>query len=468
MLETSPLNSLESIFKQLAELLWGWPIVILLVGGGLGLTLYSRLVPFRHLGHAVGILLGRHDDDRARGDISHFQALSTALSGTLGMGNIAGVAAAIGLGGPGAIFWMWVTAVIGMSTKFFTATLAVMYRGQDSVGHWQGGPMYVIREGLGRRWRPLATFFALVAMLGTTPIFQVNQVVQILRDEVAVPGLAHLGERAPDAATLDWMIGVALAALVLYILFGQARRVGRVTGVLVPTMVVAYLAMTLWVLWQFADAIPAAFALIVRDAFTGTAAAGGAVGSVIIMGVRRGAFSNEAGIGTESLAHGAARTEEPVREGLVAMLGPAIDTLIVCTCTALVILTTGVWETSEESGALLTLAAFDRAMPGGAGVPFAMMVALLGLSTVISFGYYGTKCLGYLIGAENQHWYRYAYTASVVAGAVMSFEMVVGLVDSLYALMAVPTMTSTLLLAPRVRREARRYFAARSTPAQRR
>ncbi|MGM0563860.1 MAG: alanine/glycine:cation symporter family protein [Pseudomonadota bacterium] len=468
MPEISLIQDLENTFNQLAELLWGWPIVILLVGGGFGLTVYSRLMPFRHLGHALGVLLGRHDDDRARGDISHFQALSTALSGTLGMGNIAGVAAAIGLGGPGAIFWMWVTAVIGMTTKFFTATLAVMFRGRDSAGHWQGGPMYVIREGLGKKWQPLAFFFALAAMLGTTPIFQVNQVVQILRDEVVAPGLTNLMAAPPESDTLDLIIGATLSLVVLYIIIGQARRVGRVTGVLVPAMVAAYLAMTLWVLWQFADAIPAAFALIFGDAFSGTAAAGGALGSVIIMGVRRGAFSNEAGIGTESMAHGAARTEEPVREGLVAMLGPAIDTLIVCTCTALVILTTGVWQSSDESGALLTLAAFDHAMPGAAGVPFALMVAALGLSTVISFGYYGTKCLGYLIGAQRQHWYWYFYALSVVAGAVMSFEMVVGFVDSLYALMAIPTMTSTLLLAPRVRREAQRYFAVWANRERRR
>lgn len=447
-------QQIEKALNAFAAFMWGPPLVVLLVGGGLFFMVYSRARPYRFFPHAVGVLRGRYNDPTDEGDISHFQALSTALSGTLGMGNVAGVAVAIGLGGPGAVFWMWLTAIVGVATKFFTATLAVMYRGPDSRGHVQGGPMYVIREGLGPRWRPLAYLFALAALIGTTPIFQINQLVQILQDTVAEP----MGWASHDSHfVFDLVTGLILAAVVLAVILGRVQRVGRVTSILVPTMVVAYLLVTFRVLVGHAERIPGALALIVTDAFTGTAAAGGAVGSVIIMGVRRGAFSNEAGIGTESMAHGAARTDEPVREGLVAMIGPVIDTLVVCTCTALTILVTDVWRTGEEDGVIMTLNAFRTALPGVGEGLLAAMVVMLGLSTVFSFWYYGAKCLGFLIGAQHQHHYIWVYCVLVVMGSVMSLDMVVGFVDGMYALMAIPTMISALALAPRVMRAAHDY-----------
>lgn len=447
---------MESYFSAFANFMWGTPMVILLVGGGLFFVLYSKGLPYRHFRTAIQIIAGRYDRHDDAGDIPHAQALTTALSGTLGLGNIAGVALALTMGGPGAVFWMWVTAVVGISTKFYTATLAVMFRGRDSLGRLQGGPMYVIREGLGRRWMPLAMLFAFAGLLGTMPAFQVNQLVQILREVVAIPaGVTS----ADDHFIFDLTVGLIIASLVLLVISGQIQRVGQVTLRLVPIMVIAYLLMTFWVLAAFAAEIPAALQLIVTDAFTGKAVAGGAIGTVILMGVRRGAFSNEAGIGTESMAHGAAKTGEPVREGLVAMMGPVIDTLIVCTCTALVILITGSW-TAEGSvdGVTLTAQAFEKAIPGAGAYLLTVIVVLLSLSTVLTFWYYGSKCLGFLIGAEHQHHYVWIYASLVVLGSVVSVRAVIGLIDGFYAMMAIPTMVSALLLASRVNQSAKRYF----------
>lgn len=447
-------QAMENAFGAFAGFMWGTPLVVLLVGGGLFFVLYSRCLPYLHFRHAIDILRGRYDKDDDDGHIPHFQALSTALSGTLGLGNVAGVAIAITMGGPGAIFWMWVTAIVGVATKYYTCTLSIMYRGYDSQGHLQGGPMYVIREGLGRAWMPLAVLFAVAGLFGTLPVFQVNQLVQIIRDVVAIPA----GLASADAHFMfDLSMGLAISAVVLFVILGNIRRVGQVTARLVPFMVGIYLLMTLAVLAMHITDIPAAFGLIFKDAFSGEAVAGGVISTVILMGVRRGAFSNEAGIGTEVMAHGAAKTNEPVREGLVAMIGPVIDTLLVCTCTALVILLTGVWQ-GDADGVTLTAQAFEQVFPGFGAYLLTLMVVFLSLSTVFTFWYYGSKCLGFLIGAQHQQHYVWIYTLLVVLGAVVSLDAVVGLIDGMYAVMAIPTMVSTLLLAKRVNRATAAYF----------
>jgi AGCS family alanine or glycine:cation symporter len=448
---------IEKSLQQLAAFLWGLPLVFLLVGGGLFFLFYSRFLPYRYLGQSVRLLFRRKDDDDP-GQLSHFQALSTALSGTLGMGNVSGVAIAIAVGGPGAVFWMWISAWVGIATKFYTCTLAVMFRGKDSNGEWQGGPMYVIREGLSRRWRPLAYFFAVAGLLGTMPLFQINQLVQIIRDTIAIPAgmtsaQSHFG--------FDLIVGLILASLVLLVGLGRLPRLAKVTAVLVPAMVLAYLLLTVIVLISHIEQVPAAILLINTDAFSGQAIAGGVLGTVIVTGIQRAAFSNEAGIGTEAMAHGAAKTREPVREGMVAMLGPVIDTLIVCTCTALVIIISGVWKLGEYDGVTLTAEAFKQLFPYGSGVMLAIVVSLLSMSTVLTFWYYGSKCLGFLIGAEYQHRYIWIYIVLVVLGAVASLNMVVSLIDSMYALMAIPTMTAALLLSPKVNQAAKTFFARR-------
>ena len=307
------MTAIENLANQFANTMWGTPMLLLLVGGGLFLTLYSRLQCFRFLPHAIAILRGRYDDPQAPGQINHAQALSTALSGTLGLGNIAGVAIAISTGGPGAIFWMWVTAIVGVSTKFYTASLAVMFRGRDDNGLLRGGPMYVIREGLGRKWQPLAVIFAIAGMLGTLPLFQANQLLSLL--ETAITAGNPLSDQ--QSAFLRLSSSIVLAVLVALVVAGKITRIGALTVRLVPSMVALYLGVTVIAIAEHADRLPGIFALILSDAFSGNAIAGGTLGSMIMIGVRRGAFSNEAGIGTESMAHGEAKTHEPVREGLV-------------------------------------------------------------------------------------------------------------------------------------------------------
>jgi len=448
------LDALDRGLATFSGFIWNWPLLILLLGGGLFFLFYSRLTPYRHFRHAIQIVRGKYDDPNEAGDIPHFQALVSALSGTIGLGNIAGVAIAIHVGGPGAVFWMWMSALLGVVTKYFTCTLSIMYRGRDSLGHIQGGPMYVIREGLSRRWHWLAVWFCLAGLIGTLPVFQINQLTQIMREQFAVP----LGLDPSYGFWFNFWFGIAIAVLVATVIFGGIRRIGQVASRLVPFMVVVYLLTTVYIMITFWQDVPGAFAMIFTDAFTGNAAAGGALGSVIIYGVRRGVFSNEAGVGTEVMAHGAAQTNEPVREGLVAMMGPVIDTIIVCTCTALAILLTGVWQESEANGIRLTAMAFNQMMPGNGAYVLSLAVLTFSLSTMFTYWYYGSKCLGYLIGAEYGHYYKYIYTVMIVGGAVVSLDMVVNLIDSSFGLMAIPTVGATLALSPKVMAATRDYF----------
>jgi len=456
------LQQLEDFFNAWADMMWSTPLVVLLVGGGLFFMVYSRFQPYRYFGHAIELLCGKFSDPKDPGHIPHSQALSTALSGTLGLGNIAGVAIAISVGGPGAVFWMWVTAIVGVATKFYTASLAVMYRGKDSSGILHGGPMYVIMEGMGKRWYPLAALFAAACLIGALPIFQANQFIQLLRDVVAIPA----GWASPDEHfTFDLVASSMVAILVSLVVVGRIERIGRLTVRLVPSMVLLYLFMTVSVLYTFAGDIPATLLLIVTDAFTGEAAAGGSIGAVILIGVRRGAFSNEAGIGTESLAHGAAKTTEPIREGIVAMVGPVIDTLLVCTCTALIILLTGVWETDAGvQGVTLTARAIEQVFPVTGMYLLLVMVGLLSFSTMVTMWFYGVKCMGFLFGTKRQYWYSPIYLALLVGGAVVSMDIVNGLILATYATMAIPTMISALYLSPKVNLAAKAYFAKLDKP----
>ena len=448
------MQQLEKILIDFGNVTWGPWLLVLLLGGGAFFLCYSRFLPFRYIRHAVDILRGKYDDPSDPGDISHFAALSSALAATIGVGNIAGVAVAVKVGGPGAIFWMWLSAVVGMATKFFTCTLAIMYRGTDSRGTPQGGPMYSIVEGLGQKWRPLGTFFCVAALIGALPAFQVNQLVQIVRDVIFVPN-GWVGE---SHFTFDLIAGIIIAGSVALIIFGGILRIGTVASRLVPGMLVLYMAAAVWILAVNYANIPKCLWLIITDAFSGQAVAGGAIGAVIMTGIRRAAYSNEAGIGTAALAHGAAKTTEPVREGLIAMLGPAIDTLIVCTVTALIILTSGVWQSTEANGITLTVMAFNKAMPGIGPYLLTLCVLCFSTSTMFTYSYYGAKCMGFLIGAERQHIYNYFYVALMVVAAVVSLDAAISLIDGAFALMAIPTMISTILLAPKVMQATRTYL----------
>ena len=439
---------------KFASYAWGPWLLILLFGGGLFFLFYSRFIPFRNIKHGIDITRGKYDDPTDTGDIPHFQALSSALAGTIGMGNISGVAIAIYTGGPGAIFWMWMSALVGVATKFFTCSLAIMYRGKDTQGQYQGGPMYVIVEGLGKKWRPLAVFFCVAGLIGCLPAFQANQLVQVFREIIFQPR-GWLGE---NHFLFNLISGVSIAGLVALVIFGGIVRIGRVASMMVPAMVVLYMASAVYTLAVNYVHIPEYIRLILSDAFSGRAVAGGVLWTVMITGIRRAAFSNEAGIGTEEMAHGAAKTEEPIREGLVAMMGPIIDTIIVCSVTALMILITGVWKGGEANGVTMTAKAFETAIPGIGIYILIICVFFFSISTMFSYSYYGSKCLGFLIGAERKHYYNYFYVILIVVASVVSLTTVVNIIDGFFALMAIPTMTSALILSPRVMSAARDYF----------
>ncbi|MBN7816599.1 alanine/glycine:cation symporter family protein [Algoriphagus pacificus] len=445
--------------------IWGTPMLILLMGGGLILLFHSGFVPFRRMGHAVKLLSGKYDDSLAPGQITSFQALSSAIAATVGLGNISGVAIAINMGGPGAIFWMWVSAFVGMATKYYTCSLAIMFRGKDSSGEVQGGPMYVIEEGMGKKWKFLSIIFCTAGVLGLLAIFQANQLTAVLRAVLLMPAGLDAGETSRFMiAGIDlgqstrWILGVSMMLLVAIVILGGIKRIASVASRMVPFMVILYFVSVLIIVFKYVGEVPEMLWLIVEDAFTGKAIAGGAVGAVIITGARRAAFSNEAGIGTAPMVHGASKNNEPVREGLIAMLGPFIDTIVVCTLTALVIMLTGVWQTTESDGVRLTLNAFEMALPGVGKYLLMIAVLVFALSTMFTYSYYGHKCFNYLFGADKADYYNYFYLATIVMGAVASLDVVISLVDGMYAIMAIPTMISTLYLAPKVKAASKDYF----------
>ena len=440
--------TLDKFLADAANFVWGMPLIVGLIGLGLVLTVYSGLLPFRMWRHAIDILRGKYDRPDDPGQIDHFQALSTALASTIGMGNIGGVAIAITQGGPGAVFWMWVAAIVGMATKYFTCTLALLYRGKDSLGEVQGGPMYYIEVGLGKKWRVLAIIFSGFGMIGCLAMFQSNQMAEILHEAHGVPG---------------WVSGLVITNIVAIVILGGVQRIGLVASRMVPAMCIIYLVMAVTIIVMRIDAVPGIFAQIFHDAFTGTAASGGAQGVafwvVVQTGIKRAAFSNEAGIGTAPMAHGAAKTTEPVREGLVAMIGPFIDTIIVCTLTALVVLSDGQWRGEGIKGAALTGMAFEGAMGAFGRDVLLIVVVMFGMTTMFGYSYYGRKCFSYLFGAQNARIYDWIYLNGLFIGAVWSADMVVNLLDTSFALMAAPNLIATAILAPRVMVATRDYFA---------
>lgn len=449
---------LEGWASAYSSFMWGFPLLILLVGGGLYFLILSKFLPFRYFGHAISVLRGKYDDPDDPGQINHFEALTTALAATVGMGNIAGVAVAISIGGPGAVFWMWVSGVIGMATKFFTCTLAILYRGKDSAGELQGGPMYFITEGLGKAWRPMAVVFSLAGLIGALPAFNVNQLTQAVRDILLIPNGVATG------LTSDLITGLVLVVLASVVILGGLKRISKAASRLVPSMVVLYFFSVLVILVINIQELPHYLLLIITDAFAATnykgdPMLGGVIGALIITGIKRGAFSNEAGIGTAPMAHGAARTAEPVREGLVAMLGPFIDTLVVCTLTALAILVTGVWQGSASNGVTLTANAFQSAMPGFGPYLLLVCICIFSISSLLSYAYYGSKCASFLLGAHRKHYYNYFYLISILAGATLSLDIVINVIDGTFAVMAIPTMIASIILAPKVIIEAKKYFA---------
>jgi AGCS family alanine or glycine:cation symporter len=458
---------MNELISDIATGVWT-PILFLLILGGVFFFIYSRFIHYKYFFHSIAILKGKFHNPNDPGQISPYEALSTALASTVGMGNIAGVAAAISIGGPGALFWMWVTAFVGMSTNFFTSTLSVMYRGKDSNGIIQGGPMYVIREALGKPFYPLAVLFCLCAMIGCLPIFQANQLTQAIVDiGIDSPEMksASFSLAGIEVNIAKFIIGIVLTIISGIVIIGGIQRIGVWAGKMVPLMIVIYFFSVLAILLINFDKVPHYFALIITDAFAatnyhGSPALGGMLGGLIVTGVRRASFSNEAGIGTAPMALGASQSSEPIREGLVSMLSPAIDTLLVCSLTALAILVTGVWdvEGTRGLGVTLTANAFNAAMPGIGKYLLLLCAFFFAITSLFSYSYYGNKALSFLVGVKAARYYDYFYLGTIIFGAIVSMNLVINIIDIAYALMAIPTMVSGFILAPKVLVEARSYF----------
>jgi AGCS family alanine or glycine:cation symporter len=444
------MQALTDALNAVSGFVWGPVMLILLLGTGLYLTLGLRAMPIRRLGYGFRQLFaGRRERREDAGEITPFQALSTALSATIGTGNIAGVATAIALGGPGAVFWMWITALVGMATKYGEAVLAVKYREVDERGAYVGGPMYYIRNGLGDNWRWLGATFALFAMIAAFGIgntVQSNSVADVLQSNLSIPA---------------WVTGLVLAVLVLIVILGGVRRIAHVAEKLVPAMAVLYIGAALVVILLNAGQVPGALGMIVTDAFTGTAATGGFAGAAVLaairFGVARGIFSNEAGLGSAPIAHAAARTSDPVKQGTVAMLGTFIDTIVVCTMTALVIIMTGAWS-SGETGAALSAMAFGQGVTGGSWVVTFGMV-IFAFTTIIAWSYYGERCAEYLFGVKVITPYRWAWVVLLFVGAVGNLGIIWIVADILNALMAIPNLIALLALSSTIFAVTKRYFA---------
>ena len=443
--------ALDRFWAAAANLVWGFPLVILLIGAGLYFTIAGK-IPILRIGHAMRVLRGKYDDPNDPGEITHFQALSAALSATIGTGNIAGVGVAIASGGPGAVFWMWITALFGMALKYGECLLSLKYRTIHEDGTVSAGPMYYLEKGLGQKW--LGIFFALFAAIAS---FGIGNMVQA--NSVAEPVYTYL--KIPKLGT-----GLIIGGLVFLVIVGGIKRIGQVASKLVPFMTVVYVLGALWVILNNFSAVPEAFGLIFSHAFTGTAATGGfagaAVAQAIRFGVARGLFSNEAGLGSAPIAHGAAQTEEPVREGLVAMLGPFIDTIVICSMTALVIITTGAY-TNGETGAVLTARAFDLGLPHIGGYIVAFGIIFFAFSTVISWSYYGDRSVEYLfgprMGPKMVMPYRVLFCLLLPVGAYMKINLVWTLSDIANALMAWPNLIALIGLTPVIMTATREYFA---------
>ncbi|MCL1124823.1 alanine/glycine:cation symporter family protein [Shewanella surugensis] len=445
------MDRLSEIISAINGVVWGVPMLIMILGVGLFLSLGLRLMPILKLGAGFKLLwAGRSlsKDNNIKGEISPFNALMTSLSATIGTGNIAGVATAIFIGGPGALFWMWCTALVGMATKFAEAVLAVKYREIDAEGHSVGGPMYYIKNGLGKKWAWLGTAFALfgsIAGFGIGNTVQANSVADALSTNFGVP---------------SWVTGIVLMLLVGAVLIGGIKRIAEVAGKLVPLMTIFYIGAGLAVLVMNFAQIPAAFTLIVQSAFSPVAAQGGfagaAVWAAIRFGVARGVFSNEAGLGSAPIAHGAAKTNNPVKQGLIAMLGTFIDTLIVCTITGLAIVVSGAW-TSGETGASLTSLAFASALPIGHYV-VAIALSVFAFTTILGWSFYCERCVQYLFGIKAVKPFRILWIVVVPLGAVSSLEFVWLLADTLNAMMALPNLIALTLLSPVVFKLTREYF----------
>lgn len=439
----------EDLIVKVSDFVCGYPLFILLIGGGLFFLLYSNFIPFRYYGRAIKEL--RKKNEEGEGQISSFEALTSAIAATVGMGNIAGVAIALTMGGPGAIFWMWVSSIVGMSTKFFEGVVSVMYKGKDNEGTIQGGPMYAITNGLGKKWKPMAIFFSVFGLIGTLCLMQANQLTEAVTTVFIEPSGIE------NTLWVRFLIGVVICVIVAVVILGGIKRIAKISSKLVPIMVGLYFILVLYIIVTNLSEVPSVFVSIFKGAFNWEAGIGGIVG-VAIIGARRAALVNEAGIGTASMMHGASKNNKPVREGLIAMIGPSIDSGLVCTLTAIAILLKGNYNVDGVKGLEIALKSFDAAIPDYGAYFLMGIVFIFAFSTMFSYSYYGVKCAGYLFGAKNAKYYNYFYLIMLIVAAMIPLKAAVGLIDLAYALMAIPTMLTLFILAPKVKVATKEYL----------
>lgn len=443
------MEAFESFVSSINALVWGPPMLVMILGVGLFLSIGLKLMPVLKLGAGFRLMWKGRTGVESEGEIPPFQALMTALSATVGTGNIAGVATAVFLGGPGALFWMWLTALVGMATKYSEAVLAVRFREVDERGAYVGGPMYYIRNGLGKKWAWLGGLFAIfaaVAAFGIGNTVQANSVADVLQTNFSLP---------------HWVTGLILMTLVGLVLIGGIKRIGQVASALVPFMAIAYVLVGLVVLAINANELPGAIAMVFTHAFSPVAAEGGfagaAVWAAVRFGVARGIFSNEAGLGSAPIAHAAAQTKNPINQGMVAMLGTFIDTIIVCSITGLVIISSGAW-TSGETGAALTSLAFETGLPGFGNYVVAISLAIFAFTTIIGWSFYGERCIEFLFGVKAIVPYRVVWILAIPVGATINLGLIWLIADTLNAMMALPNLVALLLLSPVVFKLTREHF----------
>lgn len=447
-------ENLAQLTANINDVVWGLPLIIFLVGSGIILTVRLAFFTLRMLPEALVMVFKKPKDrEKGEGDISHFQALMTALAATVGTGNVVGVATAVVVGGPGAVFWMWITALVGMATKYSEAILGVKYRKENAKGEMSGGPMYYLEHGLGQKWLGVlfAIFAVLAAIFGIGNMIQANAASDVANDVFGVP---------------LWVTGVIIAILVGLVFIGGVRSIGKTSGILVPFMIIFYVVAGVIILIIHIDQVPAAVGLIFTDAFTGQAAAGGALGTVIRMGVARGLFSNEAGLGTGGIAAAAARTDIPARQALISMTQVFIDTIVVCSITGISLTIAGLY-TSGSEGAALTAQSFELLLPGIGNYVVAITLLTFIFSTILGWGYFGEKCFTYLVGDKYTMIYRVIFVLAIIPGATLSLEVVWNLGDIFNGLMAIPNLIGLLGLSGIVAAETKAFMKLRKEEKER-
>lgn len=446
-------ETIANINSALNAFIWGVPAMVCIIGVGIWLSVRTNFIQIREFAHAIKVTIGRmfHKSEAEEGSVTPFQAVCTALAGTIGTGNIAGVAGAIAIGGPGAVFWMWCSALLGMCTKFSEVTLAVHFREKNSEGDWVGGPMYYIKNGLGKNWHFLAYIYAVLGVLtvfGTGNATQVNTITAAIDSALINFGAA---EDVSGLGTVNLIIGIVIAVLIGLVLIGGLKRIGSVTEKLIPFMALLYIVLSLGVIVLNIKAVPGVFADIVRGAFTPSGVTGGVVGSMFLSmkkGVSRGIFSNEAGLGTGSIAHAASDTKDPVQQGFFGVFEVFMDTIVVCTMTALVILTSGVnINYGQAAGAELTISGFTSTYGGWITILTAVAMCCFAFSTILGWGLYGTRCLEFLLGSKANRPFMVVYSLVAIIGATADLGLMWDIADTCNGFMVIPNLIALFLLS---------------------